>query len=38
MQGSKRNTDVKKRLLDNMGEGEGGRIERMVMKPVYYHM
>ena len=24
MQGSKRDTDVKKRLLDSVGEGEGG--------------
>ena len=26
MQGSKRGTDVKNRLLDSMGEGEGGMI------------
>ena len=26
MQGSKRDTDVKKRLLDSVGEGEGGMI------------
>ena len=26
MQGSKRDTDVKNRLLDYVGEGEGGRI------------
>jgi len=26
MQGSKRDTDVKSRLLDYMGEGEGGMI------------
>ena len=26
MQNSKRNTDIKKRLLDSVGEGEGGMI------------
>ena len=26
MQGSKRDTDVKNRLLDSVGEGEGGMI------------
>ena len=26
MQGSKRDTDVKKRLLDSVGEGEDGKI------------
>ena len=35
MQGSKRDTDVKKRLLDSVGEGEGGM---MGEKNVYYHM
>ena len=38
MQGSKRDTDVKKRLLDSLGEGEGGMTERTALKPVYYHM
>ena len=26
MQGSKRDTDIKNRLLDSLGEGEGGMI------------
>ena len=29
MQDSKRDTDVKKRLLDSVGEGEGGMIRNM---------
>ena len=28
MQGSKRDTDVKDRLLDSVGEGEGGMIRK----------
>ena len=35
MQASKRDTDVKNRLLDSVGEGEGGRI---ALKHVYYHI
>ena len=38
MQGSKRDTEVKNRLLDYAGEGEGGMTERTALKPVYYHM
>ena len=36
MQDSKRDTDVKNRLLDYMGEDEGGN-ERIALKHVYYH-
>ena len=35
MQDSKRDTDVKKRLLNSVGEGEGGM---MGEKNVYHHM
>ena len=38
MQDSKRDTDVKNRLLDNVGEGKGGWYERIALKHVYYHM
>ena len=38
MQGSKRDTDIKNRLLDYVGEGEGGPFERMALKRVHYHM
>ena len=38
MQDSKRDTDIKKRLLDSAGEGEGGMIERIALKHVYCHM
>ena len=31
MQASKRDTTVKKRLLDYVGEGEGGTIERLAL-------
>ena len=37
MQGSKRDTDVKNRLLDYVGEGMGGMM-RTALKHVYYHM
>ena len=37
MQDSKRDTDVKNRLLDSVGKGKGG-IERTALKHVYYHM
>ena len=33
-----RDTDVKNRLLDYVGEGEGGVIERIALKHVYYHV
>ena len=38
MQDSKRDTDVNNRLLDSVGEGEGGMIQRIALKHVYYHM
>ena len=38
MQQVKRDTDIKNRLLDPVGEGEGGMIERIALKHVYYHM
>ena len=38
MQDSKRDTDIKNRLLDSVGEGKGGMIERLVLKHIYYHM
>ena len=38
MQGSKRDTDVKNRLLNYVGEGEGGMIWEIAVKHVYYHM
>ena len=33
-----RDTDVKNRLLDSVGEGKGGTIETCILKHVYYHM
>ena len=38
MQGSKGDTDVKNRLLDSVGEGEGGWFERISLKYADYHM
>ena len=38
MQDSKRDTDVKNRLLDYVGEGEVGWFERIALKHVYYYM
>ena len=38
MQDSKRDKDVKNRLLDYVGESEGGQYERIALKHVYYHM
>jgi len=38
MQDSKRDTDVKNRLLDSVGEDKGGIVERIALKHVYYHM
>ena len=35
---SKRDTDVKNRLLDSVGEGKGGMIWEIALKHVYYHM
>ena len=32
---SKRDTDIKNRLLDSVGGGEGGMIERIALKHVY---
>ena len=36
MQNRKRDTDVQNRLLDSVGEGEGGCFERTALKHVYY--
>ena len=36
MQDGRRDTDVQNRLLDFMGEGEGGWSERTALKHVYY--
>ena len=36
MQNRKRDTDVQNRLLDSVGEGEGGMSERTALKEVYY--
>ena len=36
MQNRKRDTDVQNRLLDSVGEGEGGMFERTASKHVYY--
>ena len=38
MRDSKRDTAVKNSLLDSVGEGEGGMIERIALKHIYYHM
>ena len=38
MQDNKRDTNIKNRLLDFVGEGEGRMIERITLKHVYYHM
>ena len=38
MRDSKRDTDVKNRLSDSVGEGEVGWFERIALKHVYYHM
>ena len=35
---SKRGTDVKNRLLDSVGEVEGGMIWENALKHVYYHV
>ena len=37
MQDSKRDTAIKNRLLDSMGENEGGMISEN-LKHVYYHV
>ena len=37
MRDSKRDTDVKNRLLDSVGEGKGGMIWEIALKHVYYH-
>ena len=38
MQDSKRDTDVKNRLLDSVGEGKSGMIEQIALQHIYYHM
>ena len=38
MRDSKRDTDVKNRLLGSVGEGKENSIERMALKHVYYQM
>ena len=38
MQGSKRDADVKNRLLDYMGEARMGYFERIALKHAYYYM
>ena len=38
MRDSKRDTGTKNRLLDSVGEGEGGMIWKNGIKHVYYHM
>ena len=38
MQDSERNTDVKNRLLDSVGEGEGRMIWENSIETVYYHI
>ena len=38
MQDSKRDTEIKNRFLDSVGEGEDGIFERIALKLVYYHM
>ena len=36
MQNGKRDTEVQSRILDSVGEGEGGMFERTALKHVYY--
>ena len=38
MQDSKKDIDVYSRLLDSVGEGEGGMIWENALKYVYYHV
>ena len=38
VQGSKRDTDIKNRLLDSVGDGEVGWFERIILKHTHYHM
>ena len=38
MRDNKRDTGVKNRLLDSVGEGGVGWFERIALKHVYYHM
>ena len=38
VQGSKGDTDIKKRLLDSVGKEEGWMIERIALKYIHYHM
>ena len=38
LQGSSGDADTENRRVDTVGEGEGGRIERIVWKQTHYHM
>ena len=39
MQGSNEDADIEKRLVDTVGEGQGGaKIERVALKYIHYHM
>ena len=38
MRDNKRDTNIKNRLLDFVGKGDGRMIERITLKYVYYHM
>ena len=39
MRGSKGDTDIKKRLLDSVGKGEGGiNFESIALKHIHYHI
>ena len=38
MQDGKRDTEIKNRFLDSVGEGEDGIFERIALKLVYYNM
>ena len=38
LQGRNRDTDVEHRLVDTEGEGEVGRMERVALTHVHYHM
>ena len=36
--GNKTDTDIESRLVDVVGEGEGGTTETIALKHIYYHM
>ena len=38
LQGSSGDTDIENRLLDTLGEGEGGMNETVALKHMLYHM